>query len=177
MLGLTLCEPLNDRPPGNGGTVKKTAVPAFLRYLHLSDGAHFENLALYELIRRHCRYIIVSDCSADPEVAFDDLANALRRAREDFGVEIDIDISPLRPGPDKRSAQHAVVGTIYYNGLEGTDQGTILYFKPTLTGDEPPDVLQYQTRNVAFPHESTGDQFYDEAQWESYRRHWESIQL
>jgi hypothetical protein len=140
-------------------------------FLHLSDGAHFENLGLYELIRRHCRYIIVSDCSADPAIDFDDLANALRCIREDFGVEIDLDVSPLRPsGQGNRSQQHAVVGTIHYDGLAGSDKGTILYFKPTLTGDESPDVLQYQARNQAFPHESTGDQFYDEAQWESYRR-------
>ena len=56
------------------------------RDVHLSDGGHFENLAFYELVRRHCRYIIVSDCGADPGVAFDDLGNALRRIREDFGV-------------------------------------------------------------------------------------------
>ena len=55
-------------------------------YLHLSDGGHFENLALYELVRRHCRYVIVSDCGADADVAFDDLANAIRRIREDFGI-------------------------------------------------------------------------------------------
>ncbi len=138
--------------------------------LHLSDGNHFENFGLYELVRRHCRYILVSDCGADPEVAFDDLANVLRRVREDFGVEIEIDIAPLRPDAHHRGRQHAVVGTIHYNGVGGLDKGTLLYFKPVLTGDEPPDVLQYGTRNAAFPHESTGDQFYDEAQWESYRR-------
>jgi hypothetical protein len=142
----------------------------FMSDVHLSDGGHFENLALYELIRRRCRYIIVSDCGADPDVAFDDLANALRRIREDFGVEIELDVSPLRPDSDGKSKQHAVIGTVHYNGLAGYDKGTILYIKPTLTGDEPPDVLQYRTRNTAFPHESTGDQFYDEAQWESYRR-------
>ena len=140
------------------------------KHLHLSDGDHFENFGLYELIRRHCRYIIVSDCGADPEVAFDDLANVLRRVREDFGVEIELDVSPLRPGDDGLARQHAVVGTIHYNSLKGMDKGTILFFKPALTGDEPADVLQYRTRNRAFPHESTGDQFYDEAQWESYRR-------
>ena len=42
-------------------------------YVHLSDGGHFENLALYELIRRHCRYIIVSDAGEDQELAFTDL--------------------------------------------------------------------------------------------------------
>jgi hypothetical protein len=138
--------------------------------LHLSDGNHFENFGLYELVRRHCRYIIVSDCGADREVAFDDLANVLRRVREDFGVEIELDVSPLRPDENRRACQHAVVGTIHYDGMAGMDKGTILYFKPGLTGDEPPDVLQYSTRNVEFPHEGTADQFYDEAQWESYRR-------
>lgn len=141
-----------------------------LHDLHLSDGGHFENLGLYELVRRHCRYIIVSDCGADPEVAFDDLAIALRTIREDFGVEIDLDVSPLRRDANGRARQHAVIGTIHYDGLTGLDKGTLLYFKPGLTGDEPPDVLQYQSRNPAFPHESTGDQFYDEPQWESYRR-------
>ena len=140
------------------------------KHLHLSDGNHFENFGLYELIRRHVRYIIVSDCGADPEVAFDDLANVLRRVREDFGVEIELDISALRPDATGLTKQHAVVGTIHYNGPTGMDKGTIIFFKPTLTGDEPPDVLQYRTRNRAFPHESTGDQFYDEPQWESDRR-------
>lgn len=139
----------------------------YLRDVHLSDGGHFENLALYELIRRHCRYVLVSDCGADPTVAFDDLGNALRRVREDFGVDISVDVSVLRPDQDGRSRQHVAVGTIHYSP---TDRGIMLYVKPSLTGDEPTDVLQYQTRNTAFPHEGTGDQFYDEAQWESYRR-------
>lgn len=136
--------------------------------LHLSDGAHFDNLGLYELVRRHCRYIIVSDCGADEGIAFDDLGNAVRRIREDFGVEIEIDLKPLRPLPDQPATQHAVVGTIHYD--RHFDKGVIIYFKPTLVGDEPPDVLQYRRRNTAFPHEGTIDQFYDEAQWESYRR-------
>ena len=139
--------------------------------IHLSDGGHFENLALYELVRRHCRYIIVSDCGADPEVTFDDFGNAVRRIREDFGVEIEIDLSPLQPNDSRHSKQHAVVGTISYDPRGARkDNGILLYFKPALTGDEPCDIAQYRTRNEDFPHESTGDQFYDEAQWESYRR-------
>lgn len=138
--------------------------------LHLSDGGHFENLGLYELVRRHCRYVIVSDASADRDVAFDDLGNAVRRVREDFGVEIELDVGPLRRGADGLSRQHAVIGTIHYDGFTGTDKGVIFYFKPTLVGDEPTDVTQYRSRTPAFPHEGTADQFYDEAQWESYRR-------
>jgi len=139
-------------------------------YVHLSDGGHFENLALYELIRRHCRYIIVSDAGEDRELAFTDFGRAVRRVREDFGVEIEIDLTPLRLNADAMSKQHIAVGVIHYDGVVGTDKGTIVYFKPTLTGDEPVDVLQYHRRKPFFPHESTGDQFFDEAQFESYRR-------
>ena len=135
--------------------------------VHLSDGGHFENMALYELIRRHCRYILVADCGADPDIAFDDLGNAVRRIREDFGVEIDIDLRPLRPGANGFAEQPMVAGDIRY---PTGDTGVLLFFKPTLVGNEPADILQYKRRNGAFPHETTGDQFYDEAQWESYRR-------
>jgi hypothetical protein len=158
MFGLTSA---SGRIPAGGGP------STYLRDVHLSDGAHFENLALYELIRRHCRYVLVSDCGADPTVAFDDLGNALRRIREDFGVDIELDVAPLRPDKDGQSRQHVAIGTIHYSP---TDRGILLYVKPSITGNEPTDVLQYRTRNTAFPHESTGDQFYDEAQWESYRR-------
>ncbi|QAT85771.1 hypothetical protein EJ065_4214 [Corallococcus coralloides] len=137
------------------------------RDVHLSDGGHFENLALYELVRRHCRYILVSDCGRDPDLAFDDFGNAVRRVREDFGVDIRIDLSPLRPGPDGWARQPMVAGDIHY---PTGDTGVLLMIRPALMGNEPADVAQYNARNAAFPHESTGDQFYDEAQWESYRR-------
>ena len=133
----------------------------------LSDGGHFENMALYELIRRRCRFILAADCGADPDVGFDDLGNFVRRVREDFNVEIDIDVSPLRPDTNGRAKQPMVAGDIHYD--DGT-LGVLLLIKPTIVGNEPIDILQYRRRNETFPHESTGDQFYDEAQWESYRR-------
>jgi hypothetical protein len=135
--------------------------------VHLSDGGHFENLGLYELVRRHCRYIVVSDCGADKKVLFDDFGNAARRIREDFGIDIEIDLNPLEP-KEAVSAQHVAVGTIHYDMRY--DKGIIVYIKPALTGDEPADVTQYRTQNTSFPHETTADQFYEEAQWESYRR-------
>lgn len=135
--------------------------------VHLSDGGHFENMGLYELIRRHCRYMVVSDCGADPDVSFNDLATLIRRVREDFGVEVRLDLAALRPDDDGHSRQPVVVGQVIYP--EG-DHGTVLLFKPCLVGSEPEDITQYRRRNPVFPHESTVDQFYDAAQWESYRR-------
>jgi hypothetical protein len=133
----------------------------------LSDGGHFENTALYELIRRHCRWILVCDAGGDPEVQFNDLGNAIRRIRSDFAVEIRVDLTPLRRGEAGRSKQHSVVGDIFY---PDGDTGVIVVLKPTLTGDEPPDVQNYAANHPEFPQQSTADQFFDEPQWESYRR-------
>jgi len=177
MIGYTNCDPIRAKKPTAPRTLgasQPDPTPASsqekkYRNLHLSDGGHFENLGLYELVRRHCRYIVVSDCGADQQVVFGDLAVALRTIREDFGVEVELDVSPLRPGMDGHARQHGVVGTIHYNGRGGADKGTLLFFKPSLTGDEPADIAQYQASHPAFPHEPTSDQFYDEAQWESYR--------
>jgi hypothetical protein len=135
--------------------------------VHLSDGGHFENSAVYELVRRHCRVILACDCGQDPDVLFDDVGNLVRRVREDFGVDIRIDLSPLRPDENGLARQPMVAGDIFY---PDGDTGVLLLVKPTLIGAEPPDVTQYKSRNAAFPHETTGDQFYDAAQWESYRR-------
>lgn len=173
-LGLWIRHPANSRttPMATPGTLFykemfQSTAAADTDDVHLSDGAHFDNLGLYELVRRHCRYVIISDATADPDVAFDDFGIAARKIRQDFGVDIQIDLGPLKPDAEGYSRQHMVVGTIDYGSL---DQGVLLYIKPALTGDEEPDVRQYRRRNASFPHETTGDQFYDEAQWESYRR-------
>ncbi len=136
-------------------------------YLYLSDGGHFENLGLYELVRRRCRYIIVCDGSQDGELSFEDLANAIRKCRTDFGAEIQIGVDTLRVNENGRSSAHCVVGKVLYKDGK---QGKLLYVKPTLTGDEPADILEYKSVHLKFPHESTVDQFFTESQFESYRK-------
>ncbi|MGN6150399.1 MAG: hypothetical protein ACTHOH_00120 [Lysobacteraceae bacterium] len=142
------------------------------KFVQLSDGGHFENLALYELVRRRCRFILCVDAAADPGRAFGDLGNAVHKCRVDFGVEIRIDVSALRPGVDGRAARSCAVGDIVYP--DGST-GTLLYLKPTLTGEEPTDIQHYASAHPDFPHESTADQFFDEAQFESYRRLGEDV--
>ena len=91
-------------------------------YIYLSDGGHFENLAVYELIRRRCKYIIACDADADEEVKFGDLGNAIRKCRSDFGVEITIDRRhiQLKPIGDPLLAQaHGVVCDIIYTPSTG----------------------------------------------------------
>jgi hypothetical protein len=138
------------------------------QYIYLSDGGHFENLGIYELVRRRCKYIIASDAGQDEAFSFENLGNAIRKCRVDFGVEIDIGVDRLRR--DKvtgQSATHCVLGTITY---PSGDTGTLVYIKSSLTGDEPADVLEYSLKEPAFPHQSTADQWFDESQFESYRK-------
>ncbi|WP_457599274.1 hypothetical protein [Hydrogenimonas sp.] len=136
-------------------------------YIHLADGGHFENLGLYELIRRRCRYIIVSDAGKDPDFTFGDLAKIIELARVDFGAEIVIDTQPLHPhGPDRLSDAPFVHGTIAY--ADGT-KGDLLYLKTTLVADLPEDIYSYRRTDPLFPDQSTADQFFDERQFEAYR--------
>jgi len=138
------------------------------KYIYLSDGGHFENLGLYELLRLRLPFIISIDGECDPQYKFDSLAGVLRKARSDFGHEITIDTSSIEPSsPGAWSNSHAVVGRIHYS--DGSE-GFLLYLKLSLSGDEPQDVLTYRKTFADFPHQSTGDQFFNESQFESYRR-------
>lgn len=137
------------------------------RYIHLSDGGHFENLGLYELIQRRCRYIVIADAGADPNWGFEDLARVIRLARVDFGAAIDLDISPLMPqGDDRRSPQPFVRGTVRYN--DGS-QGELIYVTTLVVDGMPEDIYGYRRAHPEFPDEPTADQFFDEAQFEAYR--------
>ncbi|WP_149195098.1 hypothetical protein [Luteimonas suaedae] len=142
------------------------------KFVHLSDGGHFENLGLYELVRRRCRFILCVDAGTDPGRTFADLGNAVQKCRVDFGASIDIDVRGLQPQADEPAARSCAVGRIHY--ADGS-RGTLLYLKPTLTGEEPADILHYARTHARFPHEATRDQYFDEAQFESYRRLGEDI--
>ncbi|HWK11794.1 MAG TPA: patatin-like phospholipase family protein [Vicinamibacterales bacterium] len=146
------------------------------RYVYLSDGGHFENLALYEVVARRCRYVVVSDAGCDAAYCFDDLANAIRRVRIDFGIPIEfprgVDIG------SGHSISNWAVGAIRYSAVDPlAEDGILLYLKPALTGNEPIDVLNYARSHAAFPQESTMNQWFDTAQFESYRMlGWHTVQ-
>jgi hypothetical protein len=143
------------------------------RYVYLSDGGHFENLGLYEMVRRRCSNIIVSDAGCDPDNIFADLGNAIRKIRIDMGIDITMQaMYQQRRAPDyvpgtERDGFYCAIGSIAYP--EGAP-GTIIYIKPGLCGGEPRDVVNYASENAAFPHEPTSDQWFSESQFESYRR-------
>ncbi len=137
-------------------------------FVNVSDGGHFENLGVFELIRRRCDLVVVSDAEQDEKYEFRSLGLLIRMCRLRFDTEIDIDVEPLaQPPAGGNSERHFAVGTIRYpNGTTGR----MLYIKLSFTGREPADVLRYRRENKQFPQDPTSDQFFDEAQFESYRQ-------
>ncbi|MSU35999.1 MAG: hypothetical protein EXS36_13025 [Pedosphaera sp.] len=162
------------------------------RSWYITDGGHFENAGIYELLRRHVPRIVCLDCGQDERHRFVDLANLIRKARIDFNLEIrfldtaarralweKIDpnlaqsldphfglLAEFRNGPDKKRP-HALLAAVYDSNQMPVS--LILILKPSFSGDEPQDLVTYQSTQPLFPQEPTIDQFFGEAQWESYR--------
>ena len=149
-------------------------------YVNLSDGGHFENLGIYEMVLRRCRFIVASDAGADPDHDFEDLGGLVRKVRIDFGVPITF-AKPIEILPRKDSPKHGLafaIGRIGYDVVDaGAEPGWLLYLKPTLLApDGPPyDVVSWSRASATFPHEPTTDQWFSEAQFESYRALGESL--
>jgi hypothetical protein len=138
------------------------------RFLMVSDGGHFENLAAYELVKRGCGTIVISDGECDPKLTFEGLGTLIRMCDVDFGVTIKLNVDDIRLAASGWSQKRHAFGKIIWN--DGSEDGTLIYLKASMTGGEDTPILQYRSSHTDFPHESTGDQFYREDQFESYRR-------
>ncbi|MCY3846017.1 MAG: hypothetical protein OXH69_21040, partial [Acidobacteria bacterium] len=159
------------------------------RLLQISDGGHFENLGVYELVRRRAKLIVCCDAAADPGFDFKDLQVLMRRIGTDFGARIEFDgddrierLIPRAPDPalvrardpgtdaypvEARFAERGHIrGRVVYP--DGGSSTLILVKTTTIPGL---DLLTrgYQGANRAFPDQSTADQFFDEEQFEAYR--------
>jgi hypothetical protein len=146
-------------------------------FVYVTDGGHWENLGLVELLRRGCTEIYCFDAAGDDIRSFFTLGEAVALARTELGVEIDIDperLEPVKPVPKKEGGDprehrsqddHVIARFTYPNGVEGR----ILYCKAAITEDAPWDVKAYGERTPAFPAHGTVDQFYSDQRFEAYR--------
>lgn len=163
-----------------------------LRHTYVTDGGHWENLGLVELLRRGCNEIYVISAAGDGRYAFATIGEAIALAREVADIDIEVELTPLRPpvgGEDtgdrqllaqaKREVHREryalepyAIGSFYYprSNQDGKGRGVILYVESAITADVPWDVQAWAEKNVTFPNDSTSDQFFDYGQFEAYRR-------
>lgn len=157
------------------------------RYLYVSDGGHWDNLGLVELLRRGCNEIICISAAGDGALSFGTISEAIALAREELQIDIDLDPSALRPpakAPDplpKRELRRRgaidkaesfapasfVTGTYTWHKTGRT--GTILYIETALTPDTPFDAQGFAESAKIFPDDSTADQIFNHRQFESFR--------
>ena len=159
----------------------------------VTDGGHHENLGIWPLLQRRCRFVIVSDASQDNAHGFEDFLRLCRRSRLEAGISlvsfVDADeegkpfpLHPLRILPDGMSAEnsrllsslaarfsreHYIIAQINYPDAE---PGYLVYLKSSLTGDEENDLVGFSQANAEFPHDPTSNAMFDEDQVESYRQ-------
>lgn len=141
---------------------------------YLSDGGHFENMAIYSLIKRKCKLIIATDAGADHQYEYEDLANMVRKARIDYNAQIDFIEQPCAPqfgslATLKTNPQQPqlLVARIAYADCS---LGTLIVAKPHRFKNWSLDLNEYANKDTEFPQNTTLDQFFSESQWEAYHQ-------
>lgn len=150
------------------------------KLINVSDGGHTgDNLGLLPLLQRRCKVIVVGDFEQDYNYDFQSFTHAVRMAYIEENITIDIDLKPLVPAAGAAgigtSEKSVVTGKIRYprTGKAGADEhqeGTLIYIKSSLSGTLPVHVFNYHKSFSDFPQQSTGDQYFDDTQFEAYRR-------
>jgi hypothetical protein len=160
--------------------------PADAPLIYVTDGGHYDNLGLIELLRHRCEQIVCIDASGDSGDVAATLAQAVQLAYEELGVVIELDDPGQLTSENKQPATPSalitalgarvkrscvVTGRITYPPL-GPDlpaaTGKLVLGKAVLTADAPFDVLAYASGDVSFPNDSTADQWYDADRFDSY---------
>jgi hypothetical protein len=136
------------------------------RFIYLTDGGHWENLGLVELLRRQCTHVLCFDASADQVGAGLDIGRAIALARTELGAEIKLDPRPVLT-TDDLPEHMAVKGTISYPS--STDDATLVYAKAVLTENASWDLHAFKSRDGRFPNHSTSQQMFTDEQFEAYR--------
>lgn len=137
------------------------------RRLYITDGGHYDNLGLVEALRRRPRTIYVLDASNDSPNSFQALGQAIATARMDLDCELQLDPSAMVAGEDGVAQVAFSTGKARY--ADGSTATVHLVKALRLTGMTW-DNEAYRRQNPNFPRTSTGDQFYDEFDFEAYRQ-------
>lgn len=138
------------------------------RFIYLTDGGHWENMGLVELLRRRCTHVLCFDASSDPTGAGLDIGRAIALARSELGADVELDPRSTMPGDDGMSEAMAVRGQVRYPDQDG--EAKLIYAKAVLTRSASWDLHAFKAREGRFPNHSTSQQMFTDEQFEAYRR-------
>ena len=135
------------------------------RFVYVSDGGHWENLGLTELLRRRCTYVAVIDASGSATLA--DIGHAMAVARAELGVEFQFDPRATAPRADGLAESPVVVGTVSYPDTR--QQCRIVFARCVLWPGAPADLQMFAAEQKPFPNHPTANQFLSGEVFDAYR--------
>lgn len=144
-------------------------------YLYITDGGHWENTGLVELLRnRLYREVVCVDADSGPGNTAKSISKAVDLAQLECGATISLNLDCLRsdpaPTPGRDYSRRSVTLGIVRRRVGDDEHLTLLWYtKPALTEDMPPQLLAYREVDATFPRVSTVDQFFHVAQFAAYR--------
>ncbi len=172
--------------------------PSTSRLLLCTDGGHYDNLGLVELLRHRCRLAICIDATGDTPPFATTLAQAITLAREELGVTVTLRPNPLDLVPGsaapleptdpllalnpRLSKSDVMIGDIAYPGAVhyqedesrgfaslSSNRGVLIVAKAALTPDVPYELLSFAMEDPAFPRDGTTDQWFNCEQFDAYQ--------
>ncbi len=141
------------------------------RFIYITDGGHWENLGVTELVRRRCNRILAFDAGAGGSSVTADLGQAIAISRSDLGTRIEFkndQLAELDEVSEGYGSISHVTGTIHFPE-SGDAPGAISYARAILTPESSWDLRSFHRRDPVFPGHPTSDQLFDDIQFESYR--------
>jgi hypothetical protein len=123
------------------------------RYVFISDGGHWDNSGVVELLRRRCRTIFAVDASID-EFRLGNLLRLIALARTELGVEFEADGLLLE--------SHDPVVRIRFGYPDDTPDspaGYLILLRTHIDRNMPSDLVALATDRTGFPRHSTLNQF------------------
>jgi hypothetical protein len=144
-------------------------------YLYVTDGGHWENTGLVELLRtRMLDEIVCVDADSGPGNTARSISKAIDLAQLECAASVVLNLDALRsdptptPGRDY-SVRSVSLGLVRRQTEAGERLALLWYCKPALTTDMPPQLLAYREVDPSFPRVSTVNQFFHVAQFAAYR--------
>jgi hypothetical protein len=145
-------------------------------FVYVSDGGHWENSGVVELLRESMpEEIVMVDADAGRAETILQLSQAIDLAKLECDIDVYVDLEPLRGFPSHDDgpvfAERSVtLGAARQRQLGEPDRWALLWYcKPILTSSTPTPLLAHREIDREFPATSTLDQFFDTSTYLAYR--------
>jgi hypothetical protein len=140
--------------------------------IYVTDGGHYDNLGLVELLRKRCEEIWCIDASGDRPGRATALAEAILTASGELGAQVDIDLDAFAPTPDSPAAAPTVHSTHVSGRVTYADGSTarLTVVKLGICATTPSALKEYRRTDRRFPYHSTLKQVYRANRFDAYRQ-------